>query len=532
MKKYFFINLIILVLALIISGLIGLFFVKNLEIMDVSAKVNDKIPPTIFNSKITDITATSSRITWQTDEEADSLVNYGLNKRYGMARDPFFDKTEHEVFLDDLLPDTTYYFRLISADSDGNQMISNDFSFVTKMVEEKRQEFDKDKEYLGEYDEPGEYPGQYDEEGEFEFPLQEEIEADEFTEILELIERIQDERILEVIEQQIQQQAQEVVEPLVIIFDEVLIEVGTDYAIINWNTNKRANSIVSLVAEADFSASVADPYAWEEGKYDERTTEHRVEVTGLSPATIYHFKISSETGLGIAVESDDKVFITKSILPEIYNISVTKIEEDSATITFVTNVPCSSLIEYTNMDTSETKMEGNSGLTTIHSLRLTNLEFDTYYSAVISVENVAGDEAQSSPLIFLTIKDEAPPVISKINTESTLYPGADNKVQTIISWETDEPSVCQLFYHQGLAPLKEVDTLPAEIDFTQKHIQVTVSLLPATVYKFWLECFDDVENKSISDDFIMLTPIREESIIDIILKNFETTFGWVKGLSG
>jgi len=529
MKKYFFINLIILVLALIISGLVGLFLVKNLRILDVSAKVNDKIPPTIYNSKITDITATSSKITWQTDEEADSLVNYGLNKRYGMVRDPFFDKIKHEIFLDDLLPDTTYYFRLISADADGNQMISNDFSFATKRVEERKQEFDKDKEYPGEFDEPGDYPGRYDKEGEFQFPLDEEIEAEEFTEILEMIERIDDERILEVIEKQIQQQAQEVAEPLVIIFDEVLVEAGIDYAIINWRTNKPANSIVSLVQEDDFSAEVANPYVWEEGKYDERVNEHRVEITGLAPATIYHFKISSETGLGITVESEDKVFSTKSILPEIYNISVTKIEEDSATITFVTNVPCSSLIEYRNMDTSDTKMDGNSNLATIHSVRLTDLAFDTYYSAVITVENEAGDKTQSSPLIFLTIKDEAPPVISKINTESTLYPGADNKVQTIISWETDEPSVCQLFYHQGLAPLKEVDKLPAETDYTQKHIQVTVNLLPATVYKFWIECFDDTENKSISDDFIMLTPVREESIIDIILKNFETTFGWVKG---
>ena len=134
-------------------------------------------------------------------------------------------------------------------------------------------------------------------------------------------------------------------------------------------------------------------------------------------------------------------------------------------------------------------------------------------------------------MIFLTIKDEAPAVISKITTESTLYPGAENRVQTIISWETDELAVCQLFYHQGLAPLKEVDSLPLEIDFAQKHVQVTTNLLPATVYKFWMECFDDVENKTISEDFIMLTPTREENIIDIILRNFETTFGWVKGFN-
>ena len=39
-------------------------------------------------------------------------------------------------------------------------------------------------------------------------------------------------------------------------------------------------------------------------------------------------------------------------------------------------------------------------------------------------------------------------LISKVNTESTIYPGSDNKIQTIASWETDEPSKCQLFYHR------------------------------------------------------------------------------------
>lgn len=531
MKKYIIINLIILALALTFSVVIGLFLIKDLGVFDASAAIIDKVPPKIFNSKIFDITATSSTITWQTDEQADSLVNYGLNKRYGMVRDPFFDKIEHTIVLDDLLPGTSYYFRIISADASGNQVISNDFTFITEEVEELKEEYQKEGKYPGEFEEPGEYPGTYDEEGEYKYPLMEEIEAEELTKILEMVERIEEEKILEVVERQIRQKAQEVVEPIVIIFDQVDVEVGTDYAIINWRTTKEANSIVALVTEGDFDSSASDPYVWEEGRYDEGVLGHRVEIDGLTPATTYHFQVSSETSLGLVVKSDDKVFTTRSILPEIYNISVTKVEEDSATFTFVTNVPCSSLIEYTDMDTTETRMEGNSNLATVHSVRLTNLEFDTYYSALITVENEYGEEAESSPLIFLTIKDEAAPVISKINTESTLYPGAENRVQTIISWETDELAICQLFYHQGLAPLKEVDRLPIEIDFVQKHVQVTTNLLPATVYKFWMECFDDVENKTISEDFIMLTPTREQNIIDIILRNFETTFGWVKGLT-
>jgi hypothetical protein len=218
-------------------------------------------------------------------------------------------------------------------------------------------------------------------------------------------------------------------------------------------------------------------------------------------------------------------------LPEIYNISLAKIEEDAVTITFTTNIPCSSLVEYTNLDNNDTRMEGSTAYTTVHSVRLTNLKYDTYYSAMITVESEAGEKTKSAPITFLTTKDEVAPVISKVKTESTLYAGSDNKVQTIVTWETDEAAICQFFFHQGLVAPDKVDELPLEKDYTQKHTQVTANLLPSTVYKFWVECYDDVENKGRSADFIILTPTREESIIDIILKNFESTFGWVKSFN-
>ena len=104
----------------------------------------------------------------------------------------------------------------------------------------------------------------------------------------------------------------------------------------------------------------------------------------------------------------------------------------------------------------------------------------------------------------------------------------ENKIQTIASWATDEPGLCQLYYHQGLILADEPDSLPKEEDYTVKHVQVVTNFLPSTVYKFWIVCEDEAGNKARSEDFTMLTPTQEESIIDIIIKNFESTFGWVK----
>jgi hypothetical protein len=524
MKRHLLvINTLLLVLALVASLIVGLFLLSNLRAPAAGAATNDKIPPKIFNSKIDNITASSATIYWQTDKQSDSLINYGLNRNYGMVRDPLSDKTTHKIILDELTPATTYFFRIISTDSEGNQAISNDFSFVTPgnqnaLVSQQ----------------PGQYPGSSEQPGNqnpgnAQEPSSGTSASPEVTQILEQINQVTDQKVLQIIQNQIQQQAQQSTQKLEIILNKVDVETGTDYAIIRWQTNQEANSIVSLVTEKDYNADNANPYSWQEGKFDEQSTDHVVQINGLTPATTYHFQVSSKTTLGAESQSTDNVFVTKSILPEIYNITIAKIEEEAVTINFATNIPCASYIEYTDLTTGETKMQGNSNYSIVHSIRIDNLKYDTYYSAVITAESEVNDRVQSSPFTFLTIKDVLPPAISKVNTESTLYPGADVKVQTIVSWETDEAAVCQFSFHQGFNATEKVNVLPIETDYGQKHVQVTTDLLPSTVYKFWIECYDKVGNKQRTSDYIMLTPTQEQNIIDIILKNFESTFGWVKG---
>jgi hypothetical protein len=71
-----------------------------------------------------------------------------------------------------------------------------------------------------------------------------------------------------------------------------------------------------------------------------------------------------------------------------------------------------------------------------------------------------------------------------------------------------------------------------EEDYGTEHVQVITNFLPSTVYKFWIICNDEADNVAKSQDFSMLTPTQEESIIDIIIKNFESSFGWVKKMGG
>jgi hypothetical protein len=531
-KKYLLtVNIVLMVLALAASLIVGLFLLSHFHASPARAATNDKIPPIIFNSKIDTITASSATILWQTDKQSDSLINYGLNRNYGMVRDPLSDKTDHKIVLDQLTAGTTYYFRIISTDAEGNQAISSDFSFVTPGNLNSTGASNEPGQFPGQSQQPGQYPGNSEQQSSTtqQIATSTQVSRSQVTEILTQIGKITDQRALQVIQNQIQQQAQQSEQKLEIIFDQVNVETGTDYAIIKWQTNEPANSMVSLVTEKDFNGANSNPYAWQEGNFDEQITDHTVQVTGLTPATTYHFQVASKNALGVESQSTDKIFVTKSVLPEIYNITIAKIEEDAATINFATNIPCSAFIEYTDLDTGITKMQGSSNFSIVHTIRIDGLKYDTYYSAVITAESEVGDKVQSPPFTFLTIKDVVPPVISKVNTESTLYPGADTKVQTIISWETDEEAVCQFSFHQGFNATEKVDVLPIETDYSLKHVQVTTNLLPSSVYKFWIECYDKVQNKARTSDYIMLTPTREQNIFDIILKNFESTFGWANG---
>jgi glucose/arabinose dehydrogenase/PKD repeat protein len=94
--------------------------------------VLDTTAPTISGRTATNITGTSARITWNTNEGATSQVEYGLTTSYG-SLSPLDATlvTAHSVALSGLAPNTTYNYRVISSDAAGNQKGSANSTFET-----------------------------------------------------------------------------------------------------------------------------------------------------------------------------------------------------------------------------------------------------------------------------------------------------------------------------------------------------------------------------------------------------------------
>lgn len=98
----------------------------------------DTTPPVISNVTATDITSSSAKITWDTDEPADSLVKYGTeswNYTYNVSDSTYV--TSHAIDLTGLSANTTYYYVANSTDEAGNSNESSEHSFTTEKAPAK-----------------------------------------------------------------------------------------------------------------------------------------------------------------------------------------------------------------------------------------------------------------------------------------------------------------------------------------------------------------------------------------------------------
>jgi glucose/arabinose dehydrogenase len=102
---------------------------------DVTVLRNDGVvdpPPQLTGIAAGNIANTSAVISWQTNEPADTQVEYGPDPRYGFNSPLQTTRTTaHQVTLSGLIASTLYHYRVKSRDSAGNLAVSDDFTFTT-----------------------------------------------------------------------------------------------------------------------------------------------------------------------------------------------------------------------------------------------------------------------------------------------------------------------------------------------------------------------------------------------------------------
>lgn len=483
--------------------------------------LRETTPPVLSNLRVINITQNSAVVLWESNKESDSFLSYGrspseMKKLAGETG----ERTNHNVSLLNLSQGTTYHIKAFGKDKYGNLGESNYISFKTLLEDEEPIEV---------------IP---------EIPTEDLSEDEkEAIRITERGSRAFIEEILRVIPKNphipdipedlflasISEVAPRIVSSPSISGPDIRVETGASSAIIEWITDKNANSLVAFAREEDFNPLSEEPYSIIVGNPEIKGTNHKVEIRGLEPSTRYYYQIRSNSLMGSPTISENRTFTTTSLFLEILDINFREVTGVSASLIFRTNTPARTEISLIDIDNQKEKIIEEKSFLRNHSINLEPLDPRTSYSVQIRAFNEEGEIASSPFLQFSTGVDNNPPEIMRVMTDTALSPRGE-KIQTIITWRTDKLSTSQVFYSEGAISGQEMNFTTKDTNLKREHIVVIPSFKPGTVYRFYVQSEDLAGNINRSRDYTILTPQRRETIVEIIFKNFEQTFGWMRML--
>lgn len=302
--------------------------------------------------------------------------------------------------------------------------------------------------------------------------------------------------------------------------------VTSDSAVIEWDTNISASSLVAFAPSEAYLPTATNPYIGQLGSAQERVKNHKVELIGLDSATTYHAQAVSQGVVGPFGKSVDFTFITKPSVPE---VSILEVGPNKISIGWKTNSLTSSFVEYRNLRTGELQTKGTDDLIHEHVVTLEELNPNTRYELKVFGRDARGNRTESVSRVVSTVVDATSPKLMNVKINNALVPGRTDRLQTIVSWQTDELADSQVFYGEGAAVGAELKSkTPLDSVLTTDHTAVISTLKPGTVYRFRVISVDQVGNKTESPIQVILTPQQAESIIDVISSNLEQSFGWIK----
>ena len=186
-------------------------------------------------------------------------------------------------------------------------------------------------------------------------------------------------------------------------------------------------------------------------------TDVNITLYQMNPSVSYQVKRDGEIYSNWVLTDDGRMIITTDLSehtfeieqttpdttpPSISNITETDITSNSATITWQTNEPSTSLVKYGTSPGDYSLQKYDSSPVTSHSITLTHLSPSTTYYFVVNSTDAGGNTNQSSEYSFKTsTEDKTPP-----STTLTLTPQPNER-----GWINSIPVVVTFFRSDGVA---------------------------------------------------------------------------------
>jgi len=264
---------------------------------------------------------------------------------------------------------------------------------------------------------------------------------------------------------------------------------------IAWATDEAADS------QVDYGTTTA--YGSSSVLNSSLTTSHSVGLAGLSSGTIYHYRVKSRDAAGNLATSSDFTFSTSDITPPVISgVGASSLSASGAVISWVTDEPADSQIDYGTTTAYGQSSPLDSSLVSAHSVALSGLLSGVTYHYRVKSRDAAGNLAISGDFSFFT-PDVIPPVISGVGSSSVTSSGA------AITWATNENSDSQVEY--GLT-ISYGSTTPLDSSLVTAHSVALGGLSSGVIYHYRVKSRDAAGNLAVSADFTFTTaPLSEPS---------------------
>lgn len=264
--------------------------------------------------------------------------------------------------------------------------------------------------------------------------------------------------------------------------------ITTTGATINWTTNEASDSQVDYGTTTSYGSSTA--------LNGTMLTSHSQALSGLSPSTLYHYRVKSRNAGGALAVSQDYAFTTPDVIPPVISsVTSSSITGTGATINWTTNEASDSQVDYGTTTSYGSSTALNGSMVTSHSQGISGLSSNTLYHYRVKSRNAAGGLAISSDYTFTTL-DTIPPIISGVTSSGMTGTGAT------INWTTNEASDSQVEYGTTVG-YGSSTTLNSSM--VTSHSQAITGLSANTLYHYRVKSRDAAGNLATSADYTFTT---------------------------
>jgi hypothetical protein len=260
-------------------------------------------------------------------------------------------------------------------------------------------------------------------------------------------------------------------------------------ATITWSTNEPADSQVEYGPTMAYGSSTPLDAAL--------ATAHSVTLPGLTPKTLYHYRVKSKDAADNSAVSGDFTFTTPDTIPPVITgVQASAITRTGATITWTTDEPADSQVGYgtSTSYSSSAPPAPAPALVTNHSVQLSGLTPGTTYHYVVRSKDAAGNPAVSGDSTLVTAPpDTNPPVITDVHVDA-------GRGRATIDWTTNEPADAAVEFRSSEPPSGPFTVRPSpDPGLVTRHTVILRGLIADTHYSYQIRSRDAEGNLATHD---------------------------------